>query len=71
MRNEKEEDIKEEQTEAQAEDAKEEAVTEDAVVNDVRSDEAPKRRRRRANRITAEDIAKADGFVISDDDLPF
>ena len=71
VRNEKEEDIKEEQTEAQAEDAKEEAVTEDAVVNDVRSDEAPKRRRRRANRITAEDIAKADGFVISDDDLPF
>ena len=64
VRNEKEEDIKEEQTEAQAEDAKEERTFE-AAVNE------PKRRRRRANRITAEDIAKADGFVISDDDLPF
>lgn len=59
VRNEKEEDIKEEQTEAQAEDAKEETA------------DAPKRRRRRANRITAEDIAKADGFVINDEDIPF
>jgi hypothetical protein len=64
VRNEKEEDIKEKQAETQVEDAKEERTFE-AAVNE------PKRRRRRANKLTAEDIAKADGFVINDEDLPF
>ena len=58
VRNEKEEDIQEKQEQAQAEDAQEETV------------EEPKRRRRRS-KLTAEDIAQADGFVISDEDLPF
>ena len=64
VRNEKEEDIKEEQTEAQAEDAKEERTFE-AAVNE------PKRRRRRANKLTAEEVAEIDGMAAIEEDIPF
>ena len=60
VRNEKEEDNKEEQTETQVEDAKEEAAA-----------ETPKRRRRRANKLTAEEVAEIDGMVAVDEDIPF